>query len=111
MGAIYEGEGASVKGKGGWRGGKRVENAAEGGENREEAFGVAAGPPAFSTDPLMTPPPDAALPFPPDWFALDAVTLAEGGAPFVALGYVLLSVTGAIAALAVGLFLARSVAA
>ncbi len=44
-------------------------------------------------------------------FALDAVTLAEGGAPFVALGYVLLSVTGAIAALAVGLFLARSVAA
>jgi len=44
-------------------------------------------------------------------FALDAVTLAEGGAPFVALGYVILSVTGAIAALAVGLFLARSVAA
>ncbi len=44
-------------------------------------------------------------------FALDAVMLAEGGAPFVALGYVLLSVTGAIAALAAGLFIARSVAA
>ena len=44
-------------------------------------------------------------------FALDAVTLAEGGAPFSALGYVLLSVTGAIAALAAGLFIARSVAA
>ncbi len=44
-------------------------------------------------------------------FALDAVTLAEGGAPFAALGYVLLSVTGAIAALAAGLFIARSVAA
>jgi len=39
------------------------------------------------------------------------VMLAEGGAPFVALGYVLLSVTGAIAALAAGLFIARSVAA
>ncbi len=76
MDAIYEGEAASVKGKGGQGGGKRVESAAEGGENRNGAFGVAAGPPAFSTDPLMTPPPDAALPFPPDWFALDAVTLA-----------------------------------
>jgi CrcB protein len=44
-------------------------------------------------------------------FALDTVVLAERGAPFVALGYVLLSVTGSIAALAAGLFLARSMAA
>jgi CrcB protein len=44
-------------------------------------------------------------------FSLDTLMLAERGAPLVALGYVLLSVTGAIGALAAGLFIARSVAA
>jgi CrcB protein len=44
-------------------------------------------------------------------FALDAVMLAEGGALVAALGYVLLSVAGAILALAAGLSVARSVAA
>ena len=44
-------------------------------------------------------------------FTLDVVTLAERGLPVAALGYVLLSVAGAIAALVAGLYLARSMAA
>jgi fluoride exporter len=41
-------------------------------------------------------------------FSLDAVTLIERGQAGLALGYVLLSVIGSIAALALGLWLARS---
>jgi CrcB protein len=44
-------------------------------------------------------------------FTLDVVTLAERGMMGAALGYILLSVAGAIAALVAGLYLARSVAA
>ena len=43
-------------------------------------------------------------------FSLDAVMLAERGQALAAAGYVLLSVAGAIAALLVGLSLARSAA-
>lgn len=43
-------------------------------------------------------------------FSLDAVTLAERGEVVAASGYVLLSVVGSIAALLVGLQLARSLA-
>jgi len=41
-------------------------------------------------------------------FSLDVVTLVERGATAIALGYVLLSVVGAVLALAAGLTLARS---
>ncbi len=44
-------------------------------------------------------------------FTLDVVTLAERGLTATALGYVLLSVAGAIAALVAGLSLVRSLAA
>jgi CrcB protein len=40
-------------------------------------------------------------------FSLDAVQLAERGAPAMAAGYVLLSVLGSLAALAMGIQLAR----
>jgi len=43
-------------------------------------------------------------------FSLDVVTLAERGQPVAALGYVLLSVGGSVAALAAGLALARAAA-
>ncbi len=43
-------------------------------------------------------------------FSLDAVTMIERGQPTVALGYVLVSVIGSIAALFAGLTLARTVA-
>lgn len=43
-------------------------------------------------------------------FSLDVVTLAERGATATALGYVLVSVVGAIAAVAAGMTLARTVA-
>ena len=43
-------------------------------------------------------------------FSLDTITLIERGDGAIALGYVLISVVGAIAALALGLNLARSVA-
>lgn len=43
-------------------------------------------------------------------FSLDAVLMAERGQPLLALGYVLLSVAGSIAALAAGLSLARAAA-
>lgn len=43
-------------------------------------------------------------------FSLDTLNLIERGAPGLALGYVLLSVLGAIGAAALGLTLARSVA-
>ena len=43
-------------------------------------------------------------------FSLDVVTLAERGAIALALGYALLSVVGAIAALVAGLALARTAA-
>ena len=43
-------------------------------------------------------------------FSLDIVTLAERGAPGVAIGYTLLSVLGSVLALFAGLMLARSVA-
>ncbi len=40
-------------------------------------------------------------------FSLDVVTLAERGQPAIALGYLLLSVVGSIAALVAGLAIAR----
>lgn len=43
-------------------------------------------------------------------FSLDAVTMIERGAPGLALGYVLVSVVGSIAALFAGLAVVRSVA-
>jgi fluoride exporter len=43
-------------------------------------------------------------------FSLDVVAMAERGQPGAALGYVLLSVVGAVAALAAGLALARAAA-
>ena len=43
-------------------------------------------------------------------FSLDAVLMAERGQPLLALGYVLLSVAGSIAALVAGLSLARAAA-